>query len=70
MNKTKYYHVAVIYICVVRYLILLYILVSTTCEILIGLIFLDYVRVMVFNATFNTMSVLLVKETGVPEENH
>ena len=53
---------------------LLYILVSTTCEILTGLIFLDYVRVrvrvMVFNATFNNMSVLLVEETGVPEENH
>ena len=72
MNKTKYYHVAVIYICVVCYLILLYILVSTTCEILIGLIFLDYVRVrvMVFNATFNYMSVLLVGKIGVPEENH
>ena len=34
------------------------------------------VRVMVFNATFNTMSViswrsvLLVEETGVPGENH
>jgi len=34
------------------------------------------VRVMVFNATFNTISVilwwsvLLVSEAGVPEENH
>ena len=28
------------------------------------------VRVMVFNATFNTISVLLVEETGVPDENH
>jgi hypothetical protein len=47
-------------------------IVSTTCEILTGLIFLDYVRVrvMVFNATFNYMSVLLVEKTGVPEENH
>ena len=25
---------------------------------------------MVFNATFNNISVLLVKETGVPRENH
>ena len=25
---------------------------------------------MVFNATFNNISVLLVKETGVPGENH
>jgi hypothetical protein len=35
-----------------------------------------WVRVMVFNATFNNISVilwwsvLLVDETGVPEENH
>jgi hypothetical protein len=74
MKKTKYYCVAGIYFCVVCDLILLYILVSTTCEILTGLIFLDYVqvrvRVMVFNATFNNISVLLVEETGVPEENH
>jgi hypothetical protein len=28
------------------------------------------VRVMVVNATFNNISVLLVEETGVPEENH
>ena len=27
-------------------------------------------RVMVFNATFNNMSVLLMEETGVPGENH
>jgi hypothetical protein len=26
--------------------------------------------VMVFNATFNTISVILVEEAGVPEENH
>jgi len=25
---------------------------------------------MVFNATFNNISVILVKETGVPEETH
>ena len=25
---------------------------------------------MVFNATFNNVSVLLVEETGVPKENH
>ena len=25
---------------------------------------------MVFNATFNNISVLLVEESGVPEENH
>ena len=36
----------------------------------------DRVRVMVFNATFNNISVivwrsvLLVEETGLPEENH
>jgi hypothetical protein len=47
MNKTKYYCVAGIYFCVVCDLILLYILVSTTCEILTGLIFLDYVQVRV-----------------------
>jgi hypothetical protein len=28
------------------------------------------VRVMVFNATFNNISVLLVEETRVPGENH
>jgi hypothetical protein len=28
------------------------------------------VRVMVFNTTFNNISVLFVEETGVPEENH
>jgi hypothetical protein len=28
------------------------------------------VRVMVFNATFNNISALLVEETGVPGENH
>jgi hypothetical protein len=27
-------------------------------------------RVMVFNTTFNNISVLLVEETGVPGENH
>jgi hypothetical protein len=38
--------------------------------------FLDWVRVMVFNTTFNNISViswwsvLLVEETGVPSENH
>jgi len=26
--------------------------------------------VMVFNATFNNISVLLVEETGIPGENH
>ena len=31
----------------------------------------DYgVRVMVFNAIFNNISVLLMEETGVPGENH
>ena len=34
------------------------------------MISLPRVRVMVFNATFNNISVLLVKETGVPGENH
>jgi hypothetical protein len=28
------------------------------------------VKVMVFNATFNNISVLLVEQTGVPGENH
>ena len=28
------------------------------------------VRVMVFNVTFNNISVILVEETGVPEKNH
>jgi hypothetical protein len=28
------------------------------------------VRVMVFNATFNNISVILVEETGVSSENH
>jgi hypothetical protein len=28
------------------------------------------VRVMVFNATFNNISVILVEEIGVPRENH
>jgi hypothetical protein len=38
--------------------------------------FLHLVRVVVFNATFNNISVislrsvLLLEETGVPEENH
>jgi hypothetical protein len=28
------------------------------------------VRVMVFNATFNNISAILIQETGVPWENH
>jgi formate hydrogenlyase subunit 4 len=28
------------------------------------------VRVMVFKATFNNMSILMVEDTGVPRENH
>jgi hypothetical protein len=41
-----------------------------------GKVYINRVRVMVFNATFNNISViswrsvLLVKETGVPRENH
>jgi len=40
------------------------------------MLFCGWVRVMVFNATFNNISdlswwsVLLVEETGVPGENH
>jgi hypothetical protein len=40
------------------------------------LVFREWVRVMLFNATFNNISaiswqsVLLVEETGVPRENH
>jgi len=34
-----------------------------------ALIMYNRARVVVFNATFNNISVLLVKETGVPREN-
>ena len=41
-----------------------------------SIIYWNWVRVMVFNATFNNISViswwsvLLLEETGVPRENH
>ena len=43
---------------------------ETVDLILLRLVWFGLVCTMVFNATFNNISVLLVEETEVPEENH